>query len=187
MIPAVLKFWGMKLVRVVLLAALFAHLTAMAFAAEPLLHHQAPRFVRKDLNRRVVDLKAFRGKVVLLNFWATWCAPCLTEMPRFVEWQRRYGDRGLQVIGISMDDESGPVTKVSTKLHLNYPVAMGDEQIGELYGGVLGLPVSFLIDRDGEIAAVYRGEASLDEIESQIQSLLDRQRNHAGTGMISRK
>ena len=143
-----------------------------AFAAESLLHKQAPEFVRRDLNHKKLDLNAFRGKVVLLNFWATWCAPCQFEMPRFVAWQSRYGPRGLQVIGISMDDAPALVRKLYEKLRVNYPIAMGDEKMGELYGGVLGLPVTYLIDMNGEVRAEYRGEMDLNTIEMQMKLLL---------------
>ena len=142
-----------------------------AFAAE-VLHKKAPEFVRTDLNHKKLDLNAYRGKVVLLNFWATWCAPCQLEMPRFVAWQRAYGPHGLQVIGISMDDDPSLVRSLYGKLQLNYPVAMGDAKLGELYGGVLGLPVTFLIDRHGEVRAKYQGETDLSRIEMQLQSLL---------------
>jgi peroxiredoxin len=145
-----------------------------AFAAESLLHKQAPEFVLTDLNQKKLDLTAFRGKVVLLNFWATWCAPCQLEMPRFVAWQSQYGPRGLQVIGISMDDDPALVRKLCAKLRVNYPVAVGDEKIGELYGGILGLPVTCLIDANGEIRAEYRGETDLNTIETQIKQLLPR-------------
>jgi len=93
-------------------------------------------------------------------------------MPRFAAWQNTYGPRGLQIIGISMDDDPALVQNAYTELHLNYPVAMGDEELGELYGGVLGLPMTFMIDAHGEIQAQYQGEASLDEIETQVRSLL---------------
>jgi thiol-disulfide isomerase/thioredoxin len=146
--------------------------THAAFAADSLFHKAAPEFVRTDLDHRRLDLNAFRGKVVLLNFWATWCAPCQMEMPRFVNWQKKYGPRGLQVIGISMDDDPALVRRLYGKLALNYPVAMGDVELGRLYGGVLGLPVTFLIDSSGEVRAEYQGEPDLDKIEIQIQSLL---------------
>lgn len=142
------------------------------FAAEPLLHKQAPEFVRMDLNHKKLDLNAFRGKVVLLNFWATWCAPCQLEMPRFVAWQSEYGPRGLQVIGISMDDDPALARRLCAKLKVNYPVVMGDETMGDLYGGVLGLPVTYLIDTHGEIRNVYRGEMDLNTIETQLKKLL---------------
>ncbi len=135
-------------------------------------YRTAPNFSRVDLDRRNVDLTAYRGKVVVLNFWATWCAPCLTEMPRFVEWQRKYGGRRLQVIGISMDDEAPPVRAAYQKYRLNYPVVMGDEKLGEMYGGILGLPVTFLIDRNGNIRFKHEGVNDLNMIDNEIQVLL---------------
>jgi len=143
-------------------------------ASSSLLHRQAPQFSLTDLHNRPVDLKAYRGKVVLLNFWATWCAPCQLEMPRFVAWQQQYGARGLQIVGISMDDDPALVRSLSAKLKLNYPVAMGDEKLGELYGGILGLPATYLIGRDGQVVAEYRGESDLNAMEAQIELLLDR-------------
>lgn len=143
-----------------------------AFAGTVLVHQKAPEFVRLDLNHKRLDLNAYRGKVVLLNFWATWCAPCQVEMPTFVAWQNKYGPRGFQVIGISMDDDPALVRAAYRKLKLNYPVAMGDVKLGDLYGGVLGLPMTFLIDRHGEILAEFQGETNLSKIELQVQSLL---------------
>jgi len=125
-----------------------------------------------DLNGGRLDLARFRGKVVLLDFWATWCAPCQVEMPRFVQWQRQYGPRGLQVIGISMDDDPALARRLYAKLKLNYPVAMGDEQLGQLYGGVLGLPLTYLIDRQGRIRARFQGETDLKTMETQMTALL---------------
>jgi peroxiredoxin len=93
-------------------------------------------------------------------------------MPSFVAWQTKYGPRGLQVIGISMDDDPTLARSLVGKLKLNYPVAMGDVKLGDLYGGVLGLPVTYLIDRHGMIQAEFQGEADLGKIERQLQSLL---------------
>jgi peroxiredoxin len=143
-----------------------------ARAAESLLHKNAPEFVLADLNGNKVDLHAYRGKVVLLDFWATWCAPCQLEMPRFVAWQKQYGPRGLRVIGISMDDDPELARKLCKKLRLNYPVMMGDEKIGELYGGVLGLPVTFLIDSHGVVRAKFQGETDMNAMEEQLKALL---------------
>ncbi len=139
---------------------------------DPLLNRPAPQFVRTDLAGRPVDLMALRGRVVLLNFWATWCASCLVEMPRFIGWQSKYEADGLQIIGVSMDDDPAPVTSQVRKHAVNYPVVMGDEQIGLLYGGVLGLPVTYLIDRRGIVRARYKGDADLGAMESAIQRLL---------------
>jgi cytochrome c biogenesis protein CcmG/thiol:disulfide interchange protein DsbE len=132
----------------------------------------APSFARMDLNGKKMELSAYRGRVVLLNFWATWCAPCLIEMPVFVSWQSQYGSRGLQVIGISMDDDAPPVRRAYLKYRLNYPVAMGDEKLGELYGGVLGLPVTYLIDRQGKVIKRYEGAVDLKQLEREVQRLL---------------
>ena len=133
--------------------------------------HSAPNFSRVDLTHRKIVLSSYRGKIVLLNFWATWCEPCLTEMPTFVEWQKEYGSGNFQVIGISMDDAAPEVIATVSRLKLNYPVLMGDEYLGADYGGVLGLPVTFLIDREGKIQARYQG-TSLTRIHSDIQNLL---------------
>ena len=139
-------------------------------------HRTAPNFARVDLERRQVSLADYRGKVVLLNFWATWCAPCLAEVLRFAEWQRTYGGPGaLQVIGVSMDDQEPPVRAAYQKYGLNYPVVMGDESLGELYGGVLGLPITFLIDRQGKIRFKHRGLSDLDVMKREIQQLLSGQ------------
>jgi thiol-disulfide isomerase/thioredoxin len=141
-------------------------------ATTSLLHKQAPQFVRTDLENRKLDLRAYRGKVVLLDFWATWCASCQIEMPRFVAWQSQYGPRGLQIIGISMDDDPALARKLYKKMKLNYPVAIGDEKLGQLYGGVLGLPLTYLIDSQGNVQTRFRGEADLNSIEQQFKLLL---------------
>jgi len=140
--------------------------------ATSLLHKEAPQFVRTDFENRKLDLHALRGKVVLLDFWATWCASCQLEMPRFAAWQSQFGPRGFEVIGISMDDDPALARKLYKKLKLNYPVAMGDEQLGQLYGGVLGLPLTFLIDAQGNVQAEFRGETDLNLIEKEFKRLL---------------
>jgi thiol-disulfide isomerase/thioredoxin len=138
----------------------------------PLVNRLAPDIARTDLSGSRFDLKSFRGKVVLLNFWATWCAPCQVEMPVFAAWQRQFGPDGFQTIGISMDDDAAPAREVVSKLKLNYPVAMGDARLGERYGGVLGLPLTFLIDRNGMVRARFQGETDLKTIEKQLRMLL---------------
>ncbi|MBZ5664626.1 MAG: redoxin domain-containing protein [Acidobacteriia bacterium] len=136
----------------------------------------APEFSLPELTGQTFDLSAYRGKVVLLDFWATWCDPCREEIPHFVELQDKYRDQGLQIVGISMDDGPEPVRDFYQRFHMNYPVAMGNAKIGELYGGVLGLPIAFLIDRDGRIEAKHIGATDRSVFEREIQALLQSQR-----------
>jgi peroxiredoxin len=144
-----------------------------AFAGDRALR-VAPDFTRTDLSGNSLSLHRYRGKLVLLNFWATWCAPCLTEIPTFEAWQNTYGAAGLQIVGISMDDDSAPVKRAYAKYHLNYPVAMGDTQLAQSFGGVLGLPLSYLIDPEGRIVGRYQGDLDLTQLEAKIKSMLPR-------------
>jgi cytochrome c biogenesis protein CcmG/thiol:disulfide interchange protein DsbE len=132
----------------------------------------APDFALPQPDGPDLRLSSYRGKVVLLDFWATWCDPCREEIPHLVELQQRYGDRGLQIIGISMDDSIDPVRPFYQRFHMNYPVVMGTAKTGELYGGVLGLPITFLIDRDGRICAKHIGATDAAIFEKEIKSLL---------------
>jgi len=132
----------------------------------------APQFLLTDISGQKLDLASFRGKVVLLDFWATWCAPCRTEIPHFIEMQNRYGPQGLQIIGISLDDSIKPVLKYYAEQKMNYPVALGNDELAQAYGGVLGLPVAFLIDREGRIVWKQTGEADAAVFEKQIADAL---------------
>ncbi len=173
--------WAGKKARVagITAAMLFALLFSLAGKAggapnpDPVLGKHAPLFTRTDLEHRTVNLAAYRGKVILLNFWATWCGPCQVELPRFAAWQEKYGPRGFQVIAVSMDDEPGPVKSFLDRRPLPFPVLMGDERLGKQYGGILGLPISFLIDRRGVVVKRYKGEPRMDDMDEEIRSLLD--------------
>jgi cytochrome c biogenesis protein CcmG, thiol:disulfide interchange protein DsbE len=132
----------------------------------------APDFSLPQLNGESLKLSAYRGKVVLLDFWATWCEPCQEEIPRFVNLQNEYKQEGLQIIGVSMDDSSDPVRDFYRRLKMNYPVVMGNAKIGELYGGVLGLPIAFLIGRDGRIYTKHIGATDTSVFQREIVSLL---------------
>lgn len=156
---------------------------AASLAAEPsthsartLLNRPAPDFALHDLNGHALRLDALRGKVVLLDFWASWCAPCQLEMPILNAWQRQYGPRGLAVVGISMDDDATTAKRIVSRLHVEYPVAMGSAHLGLRYGGVLGLPLVFLIDRDGVVRTRFQGETSAKTIEAEVRTLLDASR-----------
>jgi len=133
----------------------------------------APDFALPQLNGELLRLSTYRGKVVLLDFWATWCDPCRDEIPRFVNLQNKYGPKGFEIIGISMDDTPDPVRDFNQRFRMNYPVVMGNAQIGDLYGGVLGLPIAFLIARDGRIYAKHIGATDASAFEREIVSLLE--------------
>ena len=138
-------------------------------------HPLAPEFALPALTGETVSLSAYRGKVVLLDFWATWCDPCQEEIPHFVNLQNKYRDQGLQIIGISMDDSSEPVRDFYQRFHMNYPVAMGNAKTGELYGGIFGLPIALLIRRDGRIEARHIGATDVSVFEREIKALLPTQ------------
>ncbi len=135
----------------------------------------APDFALQSLDGKTVHLSDFRGKAVLLNFWATWCEPCKLEMPWFVELQKQYGPQGLEVVGVAMDD-SGPdkIAKFAHDMGVNYPVLLGKESVGDEYGGLEYLPTSFYIDRDGKVVARVFGLRSRSDIEDWIKEALSR-------------
>jgi len=133
----------------------------------------APDFELKSLDGATVHLTDYRGKAVLLNFWATWCEPCKIEMPWFVELQKKYGPQGLQVVGIAMDDASEQdIAKFAQKMGVDYPVLIGKESVGEAYGGVPYLPLTFYIDRSGKVTSKVPGLRSRSDIEDNIKKAL---------------
>lgn len=134
----------------------------------------APDFSLPDLTGRRLSLSTYRGKVVLLDFWATWCDPCREEIPHFVELQNKYRDRGFQILGVSMDDGPEPVRDFYQRFKMTYPVVMGNAKTGELYGGVLGLPIAFLIGRDGRIYGKHIGATDITVFEEEIISLIQK-------------
>jgi cytochrome c biogenesis protein CcmG, thiol:disulfide interchange protein DsbE len=135
-------------------------------------HPEAPAISLTDIEGKRLDLADYKGKVVVLDFWATWCGPCRAEIPGFTELQDKYASQGFSMIGISLDDEPGPVVDFYKEFKMNYPVAVGNQRIGELYGGILGLPTTFVIGRDGRIYAKHTGGVNPALIEEEVQQLL---------------
>ncbi len=133
----------------------------------------APSFSLEDAKGEDVKLAGYQGKVVLLNFWATWCEPCNLEIPWFIDFDRKYRDQGLAILGVSMD-ESGwnAVRPFIHAKNMNYPVMLASRQMAEQYGGVDALPTTFIIDRSGNVAAKYIGVPNRSTYEAKIQQLL---------------
>jgi peroxiredoxin len=135
---------------------------------------RAPNFALKDATGKTLKLSEYHGKVVLLNFWATWCDPCQEEIPWFIDFQQSYKDRDFAVVGVSMDDDGWESVKPFVeKKKINYRVVIGTEQVSGLYGGIEALPTSFIIDRKGRIAAVHVGLVSKSTYQHDILNLLD--------------
>jgi len=135
---------------------------------------KAPDFELKDANGQTVHLSDYRGKVVLLDFWATWCGPCKVEIPWFEEFERQNKDKGFAVIGVAMDDDGWDAVKPFAKERgINYRLVLGNDQVADLYGGLDALPTTLLIDRGGNIAAVHIGLSGKNEFEDGIQELLN--------------
>ena len=133
----------------------------------------APSWELNDVDGKLVKSTDFAGKVVLLDFWATWCGPCRMEIPGFVELQSQYSRDGLVVIGVSVDEDAlGVVKPFVAKMGVNYPVLMSDERIVDSFGGIEGIPTTFIIDRSGRIAGKHVGYAPKDVFERDIQPLL---------------
>jgi thiol-disulfide isomerase/thioredoxin len=130
-------------------------------------------FTFKDINNRKVSLSDFKGKVIILDFWATWCVPCKAEIPGFINLQKKYGERGLQIIGLSVDDSLPTAKKYADEMKMNYPVllAEGKEDILMAYDPIPSIPVSVVIARDGKICAKHVGIAPMDVFEKEIASL----------------
>ncbi|HVO58106.1 MAG TPA: TlpA disulfide reductase family protein [Dongiaceae bacterium] len=142
----------------------------------------APEISVKDLNDKDVTLADYKGKVVLVNFWATWCDPCRVEIPWLIEMQDKYGAKGFTVIGVAMDEEGKPVVAPfvakeryavnGQKLAMNYPIVIGNDKVADKFGGLLGYPTSVLISRDGKQIKRVTGLVSYEEISKAIEGAL---------------
>jgi len=134
---------------------------------------KAPDFSLKNLKGQTVRLSDFAGKVILLNFWATWCPPCRIEIPHLMKLYAKYQDRGLEIIGISLDAGGEEIVKrFVERYQINYAILLGDEKITLDYGGILGIPTSFIIDRQGRIRQRLFGLQSMEALEEAIKNLL---------------
>ena len=134
---------------------------------------KAPEFELKDLNGRIVRLSDYKGKVVLINFWATWCPPCRAEMPDLVRLQREHRKRGLQIIGITYEPESKTrVSRFARSLKVNYPIILGSPQIKARFSSEETLPLTVVINRDGKVSDIIVGILLHEEFDEKIKPLL---------------
>ncbi len=133
----------------------------------------APAFTLQDLNGKNVSLADFRGKVVILDFWATWCPPCVKEIPHFIELYEQYKDKGFAMVGISLDQAGISVVKsFAQKFQINYPILMTDGRVDKAYGGIQSIPTTFVIDSAGNISKKYVGYIDKAVFENDIKALL---------------
>jgi len=134
----------------------------------------APDFTLPDLKGKDVRLSSFKGKAVVVDFWATWCDPCKIEMPWLVDLQKKYGPQGLQIIGVAMDDaDEQTIAAFAHKMGVNYPVLKGTEAVADLYGGLDGLPATFFVDRSGKVVDVAVGLTNQSVLEDSIKRALE--------------
>ena len=158
-----------------LLWALLVALPLAAGAAElkPWSGGPAPALELEDLTGQVHRLADYRGKVVLVNFWATWCEPCNVEMPWLVDLHKKYASQGFEILGVAMDDigEKG-IAKFAQEKHVDYPILIGDDPVGDAYGGIPFLPGNFYIDRSGKIVDKAFGLKGKAEMEQDIQKII---------------
>lgn len=133
----------------------------------------APDFVLKDIDGKTVRLSDYRGKAVVVNFWATWCPPCKIEMPWLVDLENKYRSQGLEIIGVALDEASKEeITKFAHDMKLNYSVVIGDDSTADAYGNVQMLPTTFYIDRSGRIVERVVGITGRGEIEDYMKEAL---------------
>jgi len=142
----------------------------------------APAVTFKSLEGQGIPLSQYQGKVVLVNFWATWCEPCQVEIPWLIEMQQKYSSKGFTVLGVDVDDEANNLVSAYTakerfnvngqKLAINYPILRGDDAVADKFGGLLGYPTSFLVSRDGKIVKKTQGLIDYEEITKAIEAQL---------------
>jgi thiol-disulfide isomerase/thioredoxin len=152
------------------LALITCFLTGLAYSqARP----KAPNFKLKSINGEVVELAKLKGRVVVVNFWATWCGPCRAEIPGFLEIYKTYKSKGLEIVGIALDESGWDVVKPFIQTYrIAYPVVLGDSKVARDYGGIQAIPTTFVIDRKGDVVGGQQGLLQKAQLEKVIKGLL---------------
>lgn len=159
--------------RFLALILVFAFGFSLSVVAQQQSKQQAPNFALKASDGKTIEMAKLKGKVVLVNFWATWCGPCRKEMPDFVEAYNQYKPKGLEIIGISLDEDGWSVVNPFLKQYkINFPVVIGDGKLARAYGGIEFIPTSFLVDRQGNIVDKHVGMLSKELLEKKLLPLL---------------
>ena len=159
----------MTLQRIIFATLMIAFSAASVLAQET----RAPRFTLKDVNGRTVRLSDYQGKVVLINFWATWCPPCRAEMPDLVRLQRDHAEQGLQILGITYPPETkARVRRFARSLKVNYPIILGTREIKDRFSSEETLPLTVVINRDGKVTDIISGILLRKEFDEKIKPLL---------------
>jgi cytochrome c biogenesis protein CcmG/thiol:disulfide interchange protein DsbE len=159
--------------RILSISIVLAVFLFTACAAQPEKRQKAPNFSLQTQNGKVIELSKLKGKVVLVNFWATWCPPCRAEIPDFIEVYNTYKSKGFEIVGIALDEEGwSKVAPYIEKVKMNYPVVLGSAKVVQQYGGIEGIPTTFIIDKNGYIADSQVGLLSKELLEKALKSLL---------------
>jgi cytochrome c biogenesis protein CcmG/thiol:disulfide interchange protein DsbE len=131
-------------------------------------------FTVKDMNGADVHLADYRGKVLIVNYWATWCGPCKAEIPEFIDLYNEYKDDGLVILGVSADDDAETLRTFAGEMHMNYPVLVGKdhEDLLDAFGPLVGYPTSFFVGRDGAVCGTHLGPGTKEDFEKTVKALL---------------
>jgi len=164
-----MKFFSPQSLILAIVLSFFSLLTGPAHAASQMPHFALPSVE----DGATIDSNSYKGKVLLINFWATWCPPCRKEIPSLIELQKEFGPKGFSVIGISTDEGgSALVAKFTKKMEINYPVVMGDTKTPMAFGGIIGIPSSFLVNRQGTVVKRYDGYVDHETLVTDIKSVM---------------